>query len=394
MKQFKYIALAAIALLVSSCYEADKMKAAPADTIGAPMLNDHSDVVVDEDNLKTDLTFSWSPVDYGYPAAVSYSLYATYGDSEPYQIGEAYATSFTITKENFNNILVAKKGLAVPELETSTIYLFVTSAISPGNDSYTKQSNTIMLQVSTIESTAAAWIRRPLYVAGNYQGWEPAKAPILWETEEFSDVYEGLVYLGDAANTGNYDQNDGLCHFKFCPNPDWNGNLGGDENALTNVGDPAHITRPDGLYWIEVELTPDHSTGTVKISEVSKIGVIGAAVGGWGDTDDVVMSLVGVPTDTASPTFSTDYYAAMCGQTWEGYCATTIADIFKYRLNGNWDDPNWGESLEHLKRGGKDLQCTLTGNVRFTINFRGDVDALAEDETNPSPISGTVTQVE
>ena len=35
-------------------------------------------------------------------------------------------------------------------------------------------------------------------------------------------------------------------------------------------------------------------------------------------------------------------------------------------------------------------KTTKKTTVRFTINFRGDIPALAEDATNPSPIFATV----
>jgi hypothetical protein len=54
---------------------------------------------------------------------------------------------------------------------------------------------------------------------------------------------------------------------------------------------------------------------------------------------------------------------------------------------------NWGGTLEHLVQGGGNLTAP-SGKVRFSINFRGDIPALAEDATNPSPISATVEQVE
>ena len=62
---------------------------------------------------------------------------------------------------------------------------------------------------------------------------------------------------------------------------------------------------------------------------------------------------------------------------------------FKYRLNQAWDT-NWGGDINHLTLGGDNIVTDLTGNVRFNINFHGDIAALAADDTNPSPISGSV----
>lgn len=362
--------------------------ALPVDEIAAPVMNEMTNIVVDEENLETEVTFSWSGVDYGFSAQVTYSLYANYNDVD-YQIGQSYTPSYTLTKENLNNALVNTKGLAVPEYETSTVFFYVVANISSG-DAYAKRSNAVQLDITTVKSTAAPWVRRPLFIAGNFQGWAPdARGPVLWETAEYSDVYEGLVYLGAGNDTAN-KQEDGLCHFKFCVENSWAGNLGGSADAFTNEGDPAHLTAEEGLYWIQVKLSADHSTGSMKLTPVESISVIGSVAGNW-DTD-VELTPAGIP-EVGDEDYDNKYYAAMRAQTFTGVYDNTAAGEFKYRLNHDWTT-NWGGDLNHLIQGGGNIANSLTGKVRFSINFRGDIDALAEDMINPSPISGTVEQAE
>ena len=388
MKFLKYISMFAAAALLFACYEDDRVTAMPADEVASPVMNEMTNIVVDEENLANEVTFSWSSVDYGYPAEVTYSLFANYQDVD-YQIGQSYTTSYTITKENLNNMLVDTKGLAVPEHATSTVFFYVVSNISSG-DTYAKRSNAIQLDITTIKSTAAPWVRRPLFIAGNFQGWDPgARGPVLWENGENSDVYEGLVYLGAGSNTAN-KQDDGLCHFKFCIENSWAGNLGGDPENFTNEGDPAHLLAEEGLYWIKVTLLNNRTTGSVKLTPVECIGVVGDAVGSW--DNDVVLQPAGIP-EVGDEDYDNKYYAAMRAQTFTGVCESAVAGNFKYRLNHDWAT-NWGGDLAHLTQGGADIANSLTGKVRFSINFRGDIDALAEDMTNPSPISGTVEQAE
>jgi hypothetical protein len=393
MKLFKYTAVALAALVAVACQKEEaKTQAVPADGLTAPVLNAHANIIVDEATLANEVTFSWSAVDYGYPAAVSYGLFAVYGDSEPYQIGESYTTSYTLTKEVLNNALVQPKGLAVPEDTTSTVFFYVTSGISSNSPEFDTKSAAISVDITTIKSTSTPWIRRPLYIAGNFQGWAPDKGgPVIWETEENSDVYEGLVHLGDGAGT-QYANASGLCEFKFCVEPSWTGNLGGTVDALTNADNPANITTPAGLYWVSVKLEADHASGSVKLTPVTKIGAIGTAVGSW--DVDLDLSLDGLPTDPSDGEYETKYFEAMRAQTWSGIYNGSDGGEFKFRLNGAWDT-NWGGAdLGHLTVGGDNCVTTLTGNLKFAINFRGDVAALAEDSTNPSPISASVTQVE
>ena len=71
---------------------------------------------------------------------------------------------------------------------------------------------------------------------------------------------------------------------------------------------------------------------------------------------------------------------------------------FKFRLTGgDFDNPwamNWGGVMEHLTAGGDNLSTDLTGKVRFSLNFRGDIPTLSQDATNPSPISAKVEKAE
>ena len=72
---------------------------------------------------------------------------------------------------------------------------------------------------------------------------------------------------------------------------------------------------------------------------------------------------------------------------------------FKFRLTGGdfesnpWE-MNWGGPMEHLVPNGDNISTNLTGSVKFSINFRGDVPALAQDATNPSPYFATVEKAE
>lgn len=366
------------------------MQARPVEEIAAPVLNAHSDILINEANLASEVTFTWSAADYGYPASVAYGLFVTYGE-QTVQLGESYTTSYTMTKEAFNNTLVNAKGLAVPEEATTPITMFVTSNIS-SDDTYKLTSESITLNVTTMKSSSAPWVRRPLYIAGNFQGWAPDKmGPVLWETAEWSDVYTGLVYLGAAEGTANFID-DGLCHFKFCPNPNWTGNLGGDPNAFTTEGDPAHILAEEGLYWIKVTLNAEHTTGSVQLTPVDCISVIGTAVGGWETTNDLIMEVAGMPA-AGEADFDNKYFTAMQNQVWTAVMPGCQGGEFKYRLNQAWTD-NWGGDLNHLTPGGDNIVTDLSGNVRFNINFHGDIAALAADDTNPSPISGSVELAE
>lgn len=374
MKILKYLPIVAAALLSFSCQEVEKTYAAPADEVQAPVLNAHADIVVEEATLSNNVTFTWSEVDYGYPAQITYSLYVVYGGAEV-QLGQSFTTSYTMSKEALNNLLVDEKGLALPADEVSEISLYVTSALSNNVNSaaYTKKSETITLKVTTIAATTAPWVRRYIHVPGNHQGWAPDTAPILWETGEDSYKFEGLVYLVNAENAS------ANVEFKFTQGPNWDVNLGGSVDAMTPGGDNIVIEAANsGAYWITVETVEDFSTGSVKLRKAGAVNVIGTAVGGWDVANDFALTCTDVN-----------------GQVWSGVCDNCTGGEFKFRLTGGDFDSNpwemnWGGDINHMTVGGDNITTDLTGKVRFTINFRGDIPALAEDTTNPSPIFATV----
>lgn len=394
MKFLKYISCAAAALSLLACQEVDKTCALAPDAVVAPVLDEHSDILVDADNLSTEVTFTWRAADYGYPAAVTYALFCVYGEEEPYQVGESSGTSYTLTKESLNNALVNTKGLGVPAEATSKVFFYLVASVSTSPDSaYSKMSNSIALNITTVKSTSAPWVRRPLYVPGAHQGWAPATAPVLWETDENSDVYEGPVYLVPSDATVE------VCEFKFTDSPAWDGgNFGTSIDALENSGGSGNLTIDRGTYWIRVTLASDHSTGSVKLTKIEQIGVTGEAIAGWPSDEnpnpDLVLALAGLPTDPDDPDFADKHNAAVNAQIWEGVCDNCLGGEFKFRLDHAWSQSWGGADLDHIDYNGSNCSTTLTGNVRFTINFHGDIAALAEDTTNPSPVSATVEKVE
>lgn len=391
MKLHKIIASAAVLLLGLGCQQVDKTCAYAPDQIKAPVLNEQSAVVVDENNLSSRISFTWTAVDYGYPAAVKYRLFGVYGDGEPYQIGESNSTTFTVTKEAFNNTLVNKKGLAVPEEATSALYMYLTASVSDTDPDYTFRSNTISFDVTTVKSTSAPWIRRVLYVPGAHQGWAPDAAPVLWETSENSNVYEGLVMIGDATDvTFTKD-----CEFKFTSNPGWDGtNYGDNLDALNTDGGAGNIKIAPGTYWLSVNTTTLKATAKPTV-----LSVIGAAIGGWEPANDVIMApkglpatISGIPTDEEKAAYETAFKAAINSQIFAGICETTVAGEFKFRFDQAWTT-SWGGSLESVVLNGGNMQNTEEGRVEFSMNFKGDVGKIQEDSTNPWPYSGKVTKV-
>lgn len=388
MKYLRYIWMALLSLTLLSCHEDEKFFAKPSEQVEEEcplILEKLSDrIVVTEDNLQSEITFLWSPVDYGIPASVTYSLYASFND-KVFQIGESHTTSYKMTKENFNNLLVDKKKLSVPEKKTEAVFFYVEASISASSPEYTYRSNVVMIEVTTIKSTAAPWIRRPLYVPGEHQGWDPSKAPVIWETGEYTDIYEGLVYLVKPQDASAATQ------FKVSPNPEWRGDIGGTlDNMHTDAGPDGNLTVPaGGLYWLHVELAPDQKSGVGQALPVASVEVVGDAVGG-----SMPLTLKGLPQTISDDTLA-EFYAAVNAQCWSGVKTDAVSGKFLYVVKlESGEEIKWGADLSHLEREGVEMQNSLSGKVEFSVSFRGDVASLIEDILNPQPYFGQVTKAE
>ncbi|MDE6711312.1 MAG: hypothetical protein K2J53_02705 [Alistipes sp.] len=128
------------------------------------------------------------------------------------------------------------------------------------------------------------------------------------------------------------------------------------------------------------------------MAPITAISVVGA-YNEWGD-DDVEMTLAGLPTDPDDADFEATHIAAVNAQVWECTIPGFTGGEFKFRLNHAWSDSWGGDNLAHIYYNGSNCSTSVMGDAHFTIDFHGDIAALAEDTTNPSPISATVEKVE
>ncbi len=124
-----------------------------------------------------------------------------------------------------------------------------------------------------------------LWVPGAYQGWAPADAAQIWETD-VAGVFEGFVYFPEV------DPFDG--NFKFTGNPNWDGpNFGkgaGDFDLDTDPGaGNLEIPGPGGYFF-----TVDTTTLTWSFIAQSW-GVIGSGVLGGDWSEDVDMTAIVAP---------------------------------------------------------------------------------------------------
>ncbi|WP_158607122.1 SusE domain-containing protein [Pontibacter oryzae] len=199
----------------------------------APSLStSKTSVVLNKDDAANKaITLNWTPAEYGYAAAVNYSIqYDVAGNNfaSPSEIIIANATEKTLTVKELN-ALAGK--LKLPYETASDMQFRVKADISPEVAPVFSAPVTVSV-VPYLDIIDYA----SLYVPGQYQSWKPELAPKISSLSD-NGIYEGYVYMGSGIAKG----------FKFTSKPGWDG---------TNYG-------ADGA----TKLSTDGGAGNLKVSE-------------------------------------------------------------------------------------------------------------------------------
>ena len=161
-----------VALLMAGCQK-DEIKAVVTPG-AAPTLQASSSTLAlqSADAAKEAVAFSWGAVNYGYPAAVTYTLQFDKkgnGFKAPIDIANANGLKKSFTVADFNTMLI---NLGVAPGTAGQIEARVKADVSAAVAS-------VVSPVSTITGTpyAVVIVYPSLYVPGGYQNWTPDKAP-------------------------------------------------------------------------------------------------------------------------------------------------------------------------------------------------------------------------
>lgn len=301
-----------------------------------------STLVLDRANPGADaLTFSATPSDYGFNAAVTYTLEMArkgnnFSDSVVVALSNTRERKFTVGE--LNGIL---NRLELQPGSESQVEARVKSQVAPS-------IAPVYSNVVTLSATPYAdLVDYPsIYVPGGYQGWAPDKAPKISSVNN-NKVYEGYINFPDAST-----------EFKFTAGPNWDTNYGTGSAAKTLVlnGGNLKVTEP-GYYLIKADLNA-LTWDVVKTSW----GVIGDATpNGWDADQDLTY-------DAATGTLRTTLDLKASGK-------------LKFRANDKWDInmgdnkvPNGfltygGENIPVPADGRYDiiLDLSVPGNYRYTL---------------------------
>ncbi len=285
----------------------------------------------------------WSAADFGYNAALEYHVQLSeVGDNfEDYAtIGSTNDTQMSITGGDVNSALLSLGFTDDMEVEAQ---IRVAAEVDDADVDMVYSDALIFNFVPFMEE-----IELPeIYVPGSYQDvsgytadWSPEDAPPLFSPDD-DGVYEGYVYMAEADNM-----------FKFTPERNWDNDWGvdpdGGEADLIGEGEGDDIELDDPGYYRFIVDTEE----LVFEYEDTEWGIIGEAVGGWEEGDDVMMEY------------------DMEDHVWIHEDVDLEADEMKFRANEAWDlDYGDDEGNFELDQGGENIQVEQAGNYTVILDL-------------------------
>jgi hypothetical protein len=231
----------------------EKITAFNSEQIVPPALQSTAPIVITEDNYATGTTtFAWQAADFGYPAQVSYAIYASYGSVTDYCLFDNInATSYTVANEALYTKLTGVSFLGLPT-GTSDVALYVSATVG---SNYVKVLSPVVNLRFELEEMAAVPVL--LYLPGSYNGWSSFSHGI-WGME---NIYKGYVDMNAASAP---------VEFKFLTaKGDWLG------NSLDAIGEGDNLTTAPGLYYVTVDLNT-YQAQMIPFTIVGLTGINGA----------------------------------------------------------------------------------------------------------------------
>lgn len=287
-------------------------------------------------------SFTWTPADFGFDAAVAYTLQlAKAGTNFEAAKEVALGASRTIqyTNEELNQIALVSLGLSTGSV--GQVEARVKAVVSPKLDPV--YSNVVLIAITPYQVV----INYPsLWVPGDHQGWTPSAADKISSVAD-DGTYEGFVNIGS-----------GSLQFKFTSDPDWDHtNYGAATTTVTgnNVsgtlstdGGAGNLTVPTAGYYRLKANTSLLTWEAVKIDW----GLIGDAIPGTGWGSDQNMTY-----DPAT-------------KTWSITLDLEGGKAIKFRANDAWDI-NFGDDGADAKveYNGANIAITESGNYTVTLDL-------------------------
>lgn len=261
MKKTLLAILVLSALIFQSC-EKDETKTVLQDAI-APGLTLSANPLLLDETMAADTVerITWTPADYGFRAAVSYTLQLAKSGTDfatPKEYGMANKTTMAFTGADINQVALLQ-GIGAGS--SGSLDVRVKETLS--------DSLSVYSDVSTLNITPylVIIVYPSLWVPGEYQGWDPASAPKI-SSKLSNGNYEGYVNMV------------GGTVFKYTSDPDWSHTAYGWATSTTTGDDVSgtfnttggNLFVPSQGYYLLKGNTNDNSWSATRINSFSAIG--------------------------------------------------------------------------------------------------------------------------
>ncbi|HVK96928.1 MAG TPA: SusE domain-containing protein [Flavisolibacter sp.] len=284
-------------------------------------------------------TFNWTAADFGYKAAVNYTLQIS-------RKGTNWASATTVELGLGNNLF---KSFFVGDLNRELIKIIPTGTTSDvdvrvkaevGASVPPVYSNVVPIRATPYRDIILYTFPQALNIAGNYQGWNPGTAPQLVSLQNNGE-YAGFINFENSSP-----------EFKMVKGNNWGaGDFGGGAGAggtgnLTNGGSNLSLPNGAGFYY----LTANTNSMRWTYYKINTWGVIGSATAnGWNSDQDMT-------------------YDATT-KTWTATLNLTAGEI-KFRANDDWA-VNLGDNGNDGKPeiNGANIPVAAAGNYTITLDI-------------------------
>ncbi len=315
-------------------------------------------------------TATWTPANFGFSAAVTYSLQAvkssnTFTDASSSIVLGTFNSSTDanqkdVTQRILNNLLLSAGGtIGSSEGFKLRIVGKPSTQLASSTNGVIAVSNEVSI-TATPYDTFDEFDR--LYVPGNYQGasgygnsWSPDSPSVAKLFSAGNDGnYEGFVWMNDASP-----------EFKFTPVPAWSGDKGESDPSGAfsgNLGTASNIKPSDGAGTYFFTVNWPALTYTMSKRQVAIIGA--ATPNGWGTPTYMTFD-----TNPASPYYqmytidlalSNDEFLIRLKDDWSVKMGT---------LSGNTESTTTGGQYK-IKLAGGNMKVPAAGNYKVVLDIR------------------------
>lgn len=374
-----FMAMAAATVMFAACdKEENKGNGGSFENVAPVLTDDIADIVVTEETLSNEVTFSYSAADFGIATQINYAVEVQVAENGPKSVvATSSTTTAKATLEKINYELYVKLGITVGE--ATEVKFYVSAQMGASEKLY---SEPVLVNVTAIE---AGPMKSEWGLVGTINGWAAPDVP-MFIVEPYFVAYNVTLVSTD--------------EFKIRANEEWNDekNYGTEVKGtfapntiipvITSGGSQNIGVKEDGVYDVYFDLenttvylmaagkTPDQA-GDAEVEYVDAstlvVGLSGkfAGVECWVDPADERLATFKTKNITDEATFAGSYTFEISN------FAIASGDELKVRVNGAWIGGGEGEAtisgLEYtVAAEGGNIIASETGTYDITISFDWD----------------------